>query len=83
VSGESVPDEDALLSKLSPQILEEGDQTVLVVAVRLGLKEEPTSLAIPAKPQRCRHRHLLPVERVNQDGCLAFGRPCAADGGPL
>ena len=79
-----IPNENVLSSaKLSLQIFEEGNQAVLVVAVRLGLKEKPTALAVPSIRERCRDRHLLPIEGMDQDRRFAFGRPCTADGGPL
>ena len=84
VRRQAIPhEEDAAATELALEIGQEVDEADVVVAAGARLEEEATAPKVPAKRDREGDGELLPVERVDQDGGLAAGRPRAADRGPL
>ena len=84
VGRQAVPHRDHFFASEAPfEILQERDEGLRVVVSGQRSEEQARSRAVPAIREGRRHRHLGPVEGVDQDRRLAFGCPGAPDRRPL
>lgn len=81
---QAIPDQDdAPTAKLPLEVVQEFDQGHVVVTAWSRLKEETAATEVPPERHGDGDGELLPIERVDQDGGFAAGRPRAADRRPL
>ena len=81
VPAEAIPDEDDPPAAEMPlEHAQKGDEAGVGVTAGVGLKEEATAAAVPAKGQGARDGEPVPMAPgVGQDGRLATGGPGAPD----
>jgi len=78
--GQAIPDQDdAAPPKLPLEVVQEFDEGHVIVTARSRLKEQTTATEIPPERHGDGDGELLPIERVDQDGGFAPGRPRATD----
>src|SRR5208282_2195167 len=84
VGGQAVPHQNRLSpSQLFLQVFQEADEAFGVVASLPGLKEKSAAPPIAAVAEGGAHRHLRPIEGVDQNRGFPFRGPGAADGRAL